>query len=79
MSLINLFNRVAESVHLVDYFQTQHRQSMLNADDMLATYERGHTFYVGLFIVVAGLLRIIYLGISREMASRTVTAEAKTK
>lgn len=79
VSLINLFNRVAESVNLLEYFEARIEKEMLDVDEMLAAFERGHTFYIGLVLVVVGLGRIIYLGYNREMASRIAVVEAEVE
>ena len=66
MSLINTFNRIAESVHLVAIFQKDQQNKALNGTDMIVTSERGYTFHLGLAIIILGMIRIV-----REMTSRS--------
>ena len=42
----------------------------MNPTDMFRSFERGGTFWVGVVVVIAGIVRIAQIGVSREMASR---------
>ena len=55
VSLINTFNRVAESVHVAAVFEKKRREKLLNVDQLMGSHHFSWTYVAGIIIAIFGV------------------------